>query len=356
MKTIHVAAGKPYDVLIGQNLLEKSGELISQNVKKPYTKFAVITDDNVAPIYLERITDALIDGENEAVKVVSFTFPNGEQSKNLATVEKIYAFLAKNEIGRNDCIIALGGGVTGDMAGFAAATYLRGVDYVQIPTTLLAQVDSSVGGKTAVDLPQGKNLVGAFKQPVLVIIDTETLKTLPEHFFTDGLGEVIKYGMIRSERILTYLESHDKDTIHSVIPDIVEECIDVKRRIVEADEFESGELKLLNFGHTFGHAIEKLENYSGMTHGFAVTAGMLFISRMYNETGLVPNEIIGRLAKLMMKYSLFSAFSFTDSQLFDAALSDKKRSGDSIDLIIVKKVGEGEILRQKLDDLRKMCE
>jgi 3-dehydroquinate synthase len=242
------------------------------------------------------------------------------------------------------------------MAGFAAATYLRGVDYVQIPTTLLAQVDSSVGGKTAVDLPQGKNLVGAFKQPVLVIIDTETLKTLPEHFFTDGLGEVIKYGMIRSERILTSLESHDKDTIHSVIPEIIEECINVKRKIVEADEFESGERKLLNFGHTFGHAIEKLENYSGMTHGFAVTAGMLFISRMYNETGLVPNEIIGRLAKLMMKYSLFSAFSFTDSQLFDAALSDKKRSGDSIDLIIVKKVGEGEILRQKLDDLRKMCE
>jgi 3-dehydroquinate synthetase len=300
----------------------------------------------------------------------------------------MYAFLSENGVTRSDCVVALGGGVTGDMAGFTAATYLRGIDYYQIPTSLLAQVDSSVGGKTAVDLPSGKNLVGAFCQPEAVFIDPDTLKTLPEAFFTDGLGEVLKYGMIRSERILNLMETHDRDSIKSVITEIICECVAIKAEIVANDEYEQGERKLLNFGHTFGHAIERLEHFSGLSHGLAVVAGMKKVTEIAglssglfadsgvdmavnSRTGITVNSgadmianssavantsVIDTLNTLSYKYGLTRAVRFTDTELLDAAMTDKKRSADGIDLVICTKPGASTVEHIKITDLRKIMQ
>jgi 3-dehydroquinate synthase len=341
MTTIHAATSKPYDIHIGRGLIGRIAEFIP----KDYGKFAVITDDNVAEIYLQRVKDALPGNPQ------SYTFPHGEASKNLDTISKMYDFLSENELTRTDCIIALGGGVTGDMTGFAAATYLRGIDFIQLPTSLLAQVDSSVGGKTGVDIPRGKNLVGAFHQPKAVIIDIDTLETLPPEYFKDGLGEVIKYGMIRSNEITELLLNHDIDSIKTVIDDIVYRCIDIKRKIVEIDEFEKGERKLLNFGHTFGHAIERLENFGGMSHGLAVISGMKIVSR------LTGNEKVSALLdEISEKYGLTREVKFTDSELLEAAMTDKKRSGGTIDLVVCDEPGESHVKKMSIENLRKMCE
>jgi 3-dehydroquinate synthase len=342
MKTIHVKTSKPYDVHIGRGLIDR----VTDFIPKKYGKFIIITDDNVGKYYLDRVTAAIPGGCPHIV------FPHGEASKTLATVEYFYNRLSEQKIGRGDCIIALGGGVTGDMAGFAAATYLRGIDFIQIPTSLLAQVDSSVGGKTGVDLPTGKNLVGAFHQPKAVIVDIDTLDTLPSDYLKDGLGEVLKYGMIRSAEILTLLREHDLDSVKSVIDEIVYRCIDIKREIVENDEFEKGERKLLNFGHTFGHAIERLENFEGLSHGLAVVAGMKIISRLISS----DESVLKTLNEISDIYDLNREINFTDKQLFEAAMTDKKRSGDSIDLALCDKPGESRVVNMSLDRLRNLCE
>ncbi|MDR0986751.1 MAG: 3-dehydroquinate synthase [Ruminococcus sp.] len=341
MKTIRVNTSKPYEVYIGHGLIDR----ITDFIPKKYGKYAVITDDNVAYFYLERVIKALPD------KTPSYIFPHGEASKTLAATTKIYSFLSENELTRNDCIIALGGGVTGDMAGFAAATYLRGIDFIQVPTSLLAQVDSSVGGKTGVDLPTGKNLVGAFHQPAAVIIDTDSLETLPPDYFKDGLGEVLKYGLIRSNEITELLLSHDIDSIKTVIDELVYRCIDIKREIVENDEFEKNERKLLNFGHTFGHAIERLENFKGMSHGLAVVAGMKIVSRLTHN-----NDVLNILDIISEKYDLTRAVNFTESELLEAAMTDKKRSGNAIDLVVCRLSGESFVQNISLENLRQMCE
>jgi 3-dehydroquinate synthase len=342
MKTIRVNTSKPYDVHIGRGLIDR----VTDFIPKKYGKYIIITDDNVGKYYLDRVTAAIPGG------CWNIMFTHGEASKTLATVSRFYELLSGAEIGRNDCIIALGGGVVGDMAGFAAATYLRGIDFIQIPTSLLAQVDSSVGGKTGVDLPTGKNLVGAFHQPKAVIVDIDTLDTLPLEYFKDGLGEVLKYGMIRSPEVLELLRSHDIDSVKSVIDEIVYLCIDIKRQIVENDEFEKGERKLLNFGHTFGHAIEKLENFEGLSHGLAVVAGMKIVSRLMKS----DEKVIETINDISGKYDLSRDILFTDKELFDAALTDKKRVGDSIDLAVCNNPGESTVVNITLDRLRNLCE
>ncbi|MDR0944232.1 MAG: 3-dehydroquinate synthase [Ruminococcus sp.] len=342
IKTIHVNTSKPYDVHIGRGLIDR----VTDFIPKKYGKYFIITDDNVSSFYLGKIKAAIMSCPE------SIIFPHGEASKTLSTVSSFYEKLSEAKIGRNDCIIALGGGVTGDMAGFAAATYLRGIDFIQIPTSLLAQVDSSVGGKTGVDLPTGKNLVGAFHQPKAVIVDIDTLDTLPSDYFKDGLGEVLKYGMIRSPEILTLLHEHDTDSIKTVIEEIVYLCIDIKRQIVENDEFEKGERKLLNFGHTFGHAIEKLENFEGISHGLAVVAGMKKISELLSS----DRSVIDTINEISERYGLDRAVNFSNAQLLEAAMTDKKRSGDSIDLVICEKPGESTVVNISLDRLRNLCE
>ena len=269
MKKISVKTSHPYDVIIERGGLKKSAEYIAQVTAS--RKAAVITDDIVEKLHLQTVLESM---KAAGFDCSVYSFPNGEQSKCLANLGKIYDFLCESNITRSDIIVALGGGVVGDITGFAAASYLRGVEFIQIPTTLLSQVDSSVGGKTAIDIPGGKNLVGAFKQPALVICDSDALKTLPQSVLSEGMGECIKYGMIRDEKLFELMESHDIDTVDDIMDEMVYTCVDIKRQVVENDEFDRGERMVLNFGHTLGHALEGWHNYTDYAHGAGVAAGM----------------------------------------------------------------------------------
>ncbi len=281
MKKLTVNVGKTYEIIIEKGIMQECGAYIKK--VSSAKKVCVITDSNVAPLYLDRVVSDL---EKEGYEVFSFIFKAGESSKTTAVIVEMVEFLAEKGLTRKDLVVALGGGVCGDMAGFAAAIYLRGIDFVQIPTTLLSQVDSSVGGKTGVDLPQGKNLCGAFHQPILVLIDPLALHTLSDHYFSDGMGEVIKAGCIKSAQLFEKIENKD---VKENIEEIIFECVDIKRGVVERDEKEQGERALLNFGHTIGHGIEKLHNFSGVSHGEAVGIGMLMISEIgERQTGLKP--------------------------------------------------------------------
>ncbi len=292
-----VYTSKPYKILIEKGCLQKAGALCRELFPRS-KRTVVVSDSNVFPLYGEGL---LLSLKEAGFAADSFTFPAGEENKQLSTFENILLFLAEKHLTRTDFIIALGGGVTGDMAGFAAACYLRGIPFVQIPTTLLAQVDSSVGGKTAVDLPQGKNLVGAFHQPSLVLIDPDTLSTLPPQWFADGMGEVIKYGCIRSEELFNLLEEGD---VSQNMEDILFRCVDIKRRVVEHDEFDTGERMLLNFGHTLGHALEKLHGFSGLSHGAAVGIGMVMITKAGERAGLTAPGTADRITQVLELYHL----------------------------------------------------
>lgn len=291
MKKLTVNVGKTYEIIIEKGIMQECGAYIKK--VSSAKKVCVITDSNVAPLYLDRVVSGL---EKEGYEVFSFIFKAGESSKTTAVIVEMVEFLAEKGLTRKDLVVALGGGVCGDMAGFAAAVYLRGIDFVQIPTTLLSQVDSSVGGKTGVDLPQGKNLCGAFHQPVLVLIDPLALHTLSDHYFSDGMGEVIKAGCIKSAQLFEKIENKD---VKENIEEIIFECVDIKRGVVERDEKEQGERALLNFGHTIGHGIEKLHNFSGVSHGEAVGIGMLMISEIGEKAGLTEKGTADRIKAVL---------------------------------------------------------
>lgn len=343
MKTLRVNAGDGYDILIERGLLKTCGEQIKTAVSAK--KAAIISDSHVAPLYLETVQSSV---RAAGMETVSYLFPDGESSKTTENLIRIVAFLADNGLTRKDCVIALGGGVCGDMAGFAAAVYLRGIHYIQIPTTLLAQVDSSVGGKTAVDLPQGKNLCGAFWQPSLVLIDPEVLNTLPAHYFSDGMGEVIKYGCIKSAPLFERLKN---ENARDIIDDVILECCDIKRGVVERDEKESGERALLNFGHTCGHAIEKLYDFSGISHGEAVGIGMVMISRAGESAGITEPGTADRIAALLEKYGLKTQTDLPVSKIVHNMAFDKKRTANGINLILLKKIGESFIKPSSPDEV-----
>ena len=343
MKTLRVNAGGGYDIQIERGLLKACGEKIKNAVAAK--KAAVICDSNVAPLYLEAVKNSV---NSAGIETVSYIFEAGESSKTTANLIKIVAFLAQSGLTRKDCVIALGGGVCGDMAGFAAAVYLRGIKYVQIPTTLLAQVDSSVGGKTAVDLPQGKNLCGAFWQPSLVIIDPDVLNTLPAHYFSDGMGEVIKYGCIKSKPLFDRLQNEDA---RDIIDEGIYACCDIKRGVVERDEKEAGERALLNFGHTCGHAIEKLYDFSGISHGEAVGIGMVMISRAGENAGITEKGTAEKIAALLKKYGLRTETDLPVEDIVRNMVYDKKRTSDGINLIMLKKAGQSFIMPSSLDEV-----
>ena len=339
MKKLTVNASKSYEIIIGNGLLEKSGELIG--AVSSAKKAVVIADDIVDSLYSATVISSL---EKSGVETLRFVFPNGEKSKSHAVLLELYSFLVKNDVTRSDLLIALGGGVTGDLVGFCAATYLRGVDFVQIPTTLLAQVDSSVGGKTAVNIPEGKNLIGAFKQPILVISDLDTLNTLSDDIFTDGMGEVVKYGMIRSESLFRKLENGNvKDNLE----DIIYECVDIKRAVVENDEFDTGERMILNFGHTLGHALEKKLNFSGISHGKGVAVGMMLISEKCGN-----DETAKRLRNCLISNNLPVATSEELSELCELSVNDKKRLADKIRIIVCNEIGKAEIRTMSMSEYR----
>lgn len=343
MKKLTVKAGKGYDILIDRGILANAGEYIKSvsNAKK----VCIISDTNVYPIYGEKIAFSLKSAEYQ---VFTCIFDAGESSKNTSTVISMVEYLAENEFTRSDLVIALGGGVCGDMAGFAAAIYLRGIDFVQIPTSLLAQVDSSVGGKTAVDLPQGKNLCGAFHQPALVLIDPDTIDTLDAHFFSDGLAEAIKMGCIKSASLFEKIENHNA---YDIIDEIIYECDLLKAGVVERDEKEHGERALLNFGHTAGHAIEKLHNFTTISHGEAVGIGMVLISRAGEENGITEKGTAQRIAGVLTKYNLKTADTHALSDIISAMNADKKRTGTSINFTLLHSIGDSYNKKIKYEDI-----
>lgn len=342
MKSIQITASKSYNVLIGNNLLPNIGQHLQSTLKK-ICKIAIICDTNVFPLYGDIVTNSL---EHEGYSVVSYTFPAGEASKNATTYLHILNFLAENHLTRTDAVLALGGGVTGDMAGFAAATYLRGVSYIQVPTTLLAMVDSSVGGKTAIDLPAGKNLAGAFYQPRLVICDLNTLNTLPASVFSDGCAEVIKYGVLYDPELFSHLESKG---LHFDRERVISRCIELKRNVVAEDEFDAGARQLLNLGHTIGHGVEAQSNFT-ITHGQAVAIGMAIVAKA------ACKKIYPQLVSVLQKFQLPTSTCFTAKQLFTSALSDKKRSGGTVNLIVPKAIGTCCILPTAVEELESFIE
>lgn len=335
MKRITVNAGQGYEILIEKGILSSCGKYI-KNVSSA-KKICIVSDSKVFPLYSNVVKTQL---EESGFEVISYVFPAGEKSKTTETVINIVEFLAENELTRNDLVVALGGGVTGDMAGFAAAVYLRGIDFVQLPTSLLAQVDSSVGGKTAVDLPQGKNLCGAFHQPRLVLIDSNTLDTLEPHFFSDGMAEAIKMGCLKSEALFEKIETQNAKDI---IDEIIFECVSLKAEVVERDEKEKGERALLNFGHTAGHAIERLHSFEGVSHGEAVGIGMVIISAAGEAHRITQSGCAERISAVLKKYQLKTADVNSLSDIVSAMSSDKKRTGSSIKFIFIKSIGNGFI-------------
>ena len=343
MKIVEVTTAPAYSVLIGSGLLAQAGERIAA-VHKPCAA-ALVTDDRVDALYADTVTRSLTAA---GFHVVKFVFPNGEQSKTLETYSSLLSFLCDNGISRSDLIVALGGGVVGDLAGFAAATYLRGMEFVQIATTLLAQIDSSVGGKTAVDLPQGKNLVGAFWQPRLVLCDPDCLATLKPEVKADGLAEAIKYGMIADANLLHRLCRGDLDT-HA--DEIIARCIALKAQVVEADERDFGERQKLNFGHTAGHSIEKNSNFS-ITHGHGVAIGMAVVTRACVRRGLTPAETWTELEAALLQHGLPTQSPVSAEVLAEGAFSDKKRRGGSITLVLPVEVGVCSLVPFQLEELK----
>lgn len=305
-------------------------------------KIMIISDDNVFPIYGEKIKASL----SEKYECFTHILPHGEQSKNIDMVKEVYTSLIEANITRTDLIIALGGGVVGDLGGFAAATYLRGIKYVQIPTTLLAQVDSSVGGKVAVDLPQGKNLVGNFYHPKLVLIDPMVLRTLTERYFRDGMGEVIKYGFIQSASLYEKLRGiQSKEELFEHLEDIIYECVDCKREVVEEDELDTGRRMILNFGHTLGHAVEQYYGYTRESHGEAVAIGMYQIMKLAEDAGITSQGMAEAIREVLEQYELPYACDVDRSLLLRAIGKDKKNLAGSLNIILLHSIGEAWIYK-----------
>ncbi len=330
MKNIEVTASRNYTVYIGSGILPELGPLMRAQV--PGERVCIVTDDTVQALYGAQAEASLTQ---TGFAVCTFAFPHGEQSKCAATYLKLLNFLAEQHLTRTDAIVALGGGVPGDLAGFAAATYLRGIAFAQVPTTLLAAVDSSVGGKTAIDLDAGKNLAGAFWQPCLVLCDPDTLQTLPEEIFADGCAEVIKYGVLGDEALFAHLEQYglafDRERV-------ITRCVEMKRDVVAADEFDNGQRQLLNLGHTLGHAVEACSAFA-VSHGKAVAIGMATVARAASARGFCPTDCAGRIGAVVQKFGLPDRTAYPLAALCGVMLADKKRRGGAIRVVVPERIG-----------------
>jgi len=351
MKIITVDASKIYDIIIGEDILEKAGSYIKK-ISRGQTA-VIVADDITAGLYLKKLTDTL---EKNNYRVGRYIFPHGESSKNTETFISLVNYFAEEKLSRTDIVIALGGGVTGDLAGFAASCYMRGVGFIQIPTTLLAAVDSSVGGKTAVNLDAGKNLLGSFYQPDLVLCDVSalyTLYTLTPEVFKDGCAEVIKYGIIADKKLFESLETPIQTKFQTKLEDIIFKCVTIKKNIITTDEFENNTRRLLNFGHTVGHAIELLSGYK-ISHGQAVAAGMAIITRAAVRMGMCNIKSLKEILNMLRLYDLPINTPYKADKLALACLSDKKISGDNITMIFPIEIGKcvlKEIPTDKLESV-----
>ena len=336
MNTIHIPVRDAYNVYIERGILSKCGPLIEDLIAG--TTCAIITDDNVDKLYADTLIAALAEA---GLKAVKFVFPHGEASKCSKTLLEIYSFLCQNDITRADCLIALGGGVVGDLTGFAAATYLRGIRYIQIPTSLLAQVDSSVGGKTAINLDGMKNIVGAFRQPKKVLIDPDTLRTLPPRQVSNGLAEAVKMALTSDAELFRLFETQ---AVSDVLDTVIERSVRTKADVVAQDETEQGLRRVLNFGHTIGHAIESFEGLHGLYHGECVALGML---PMCSET------VRARLVPVLEKLGLPTALTFDEQAVRDAMIHDKKMQKDGVVAVYVDSVGSFRLKTTPVEALTK---
>lgn len=342
MRTVQVKASREYEIVIGNGIgLPKTAQ--------PGRKLALVSDDRVWELYGRETEKKLRDC---GYQVVSYTFPRGEASKNMTELGRLLEFLAEENFTRTDMIAALGGGVTGDMAGFAAAVYLRGIEFIQLPTTLLAAVDSSVGGKTAVDLKAGKNLAGAFWQPSGVYCDCNTFQTLEPEIWADGMAEAIKYGVILDRELF---ERFEKGFSEEEYPDMVAACVGIKRDVVEEDEKDAGRRQLLNFGHTLGHGVEKCSGYR-VSHGHAVAIGMVLAAGLAEKIGFAQEPCSKRLKDLLLKNNLPISTDIPMEELVRAAAVDKKRRGSRLTLVLPRRIGDCrlyDINIEELEDLLK---
>ena len=343
MPVISVTKPEKYDITVENGIISECGELIRAAVTGD--NCLIVTDSNVEPLYLDTLKCAV---EAVGITVSTFTFPAGEGSKTFKTVESIIGAMCEAGLTRTDFAVALGGGVCGDLTGFAAAVYQRGIEYIGVPTTLLSQIDSSVGGKTGCDLSYGKNLVGAFHAPKAVIIDPDCLNTLPQKVFADGLGEAIKYGVIKSASLFERLITEDaKDFINELITEYVWR----KRDVSENDFFENGERMLLNFGHTIGHAIEKYYDYKDITHGEAVGIGMVIMALAAEGHGECESGTAKKITHCLHKYNLPATTSIEIEKLCRNALNDKKRRGKDIKIVLPERIGTCFIKQLPADSL-----
>lgn len=338
-----------YPIYIGRDIIENLGE----ELKKIYSnkRIVIITDNKVRGLYSDKIIDSL---KNNGFETHIISVEPGEKSKSINTAEYIYNKLLDFSINRRDLIITFGGGVVGDLGGFVASTYMRGIPFVQVPTTLLAQVDSSVGGKVAVNLPRGKNLIGSFYHPKAVFIDVELLQTLDSRVFSDGMAEVIKYGCIKSPELFQKLFKYDVKDIINNIEDIIYSCCKIKGEIVERDEREKGERMLLNFGHTLGHVIEKHFNYEKYTHGEGVAIGMYNITKTSEELGITEKGSAEKIKELLIRYKLpYKMPEIDKEEIIKSVILDKKSEGNNINLVLLDNIGSSFIKRLSIDEFEK---
>ncbi len=354
MRTVTVTASSQYQVLIGKGLIRQCGRLLEE-LADP-CRVAIIADDRVDSLYGNIVHASLM---YEGFSVARFTFPHGEASKNLTILGEILEFLAEQQFSRSDMILALGGGVTGDLAGFAAAVYLRGVPFVQIPTTLLAAVDSSVGGKTGIDLKGGKNLAGAFHQPAMVICDPDVFQSLSEEEFQNGISEMLKYGVLGDPELFDKLAGGDfrdpKTCDMQALEEMIETCIAMKRDIVAKDEFDTGIRQFLNLGHTLGHGIEKESRYQ-ISHGRAVAIGLYLIARAAERAEIAEKGIARQIRRALENNGLPWECAFTPSAVAKAAMNDKKRRGGKIHFVFPQKIGSCRIIPIPVDAMEEMVE
>lgn len=343
MKRIRVKTSREYEVIVGAGASAETGDALSS--LSGAARILTVTDDNVAPLHADTFLARLPENTEKHL----FVIPHGEENKSIDTVLSILTYMKEHGFDRSDLIVALGGGVTGDMAAFAASVYMRGIDFVNVPTTLLSQVDSSVGGKTGVDFLGSKNIIGTFYQPLLVICDTDYLKTLPDDVFADGCAEVIKYAFIGDAELLALIE----DGIRKNIDEIVSRCVSDKNNIVSRDEFDRGERALLNFGHTVGHAVESLSEYT-VSHGKAVASGMCIITRACELAGICEEGVYGRLVSVLSANSLPTGTDRTADELTCAVRNDKKKSGDSISVIVPTALSSAKVQKMSFSELHSL--
>ena len=357
MKRLEIDLGeRSYEILIGQGILAQTGKLLFQAV--PTSRVVIITHPRLNRLYGDKINRSLV---REKLKVDCIEVPEGEEYKSLEEAEKVFGRLLEVSCDRSSVLVALGGGVIGDITGFIAATFMRGIPFIQVPTTLLAQVDSSVGGKTAVNHRLGKNMIGVFYQPKVVIIDLETLKTLPRDEYRAGLAEVIKYGIIADSELFDYLESQAEKILQmdaACLEHIVKTSCAIKAQVVQRDEKESRHRMILNFGHTLGHAIEALTNYKKYKHGEAIAIGMVYAAKLSRETGRCSDLVFQRLVSLVEKLGLPSRLpDLQADKLIELMRLDKKADNEQIRFIMTKEMGSIEIVDHVSESiLRKVLE